>query len=147
MNNYSKSLEEDSLKFRELVFSKLDEKREKAKKLMTMKEAAQLSHLNFDSSLNFSPFLTNESKEIFDESGHIITSVDYRGNKERELQKKTGFIRSGIGYKAESATQRMMLKLASKRRQRTIAAKGQGFRRRIARHMKLAWKRRKQFGI
>lgn len=145
MNKFSETLEEDSIKFRNLVFNKLNAKKEKATKLMRMKEASRLSKVEFDSSLNFSPFLTNES--LVQEAGHIITSVDYHGNKDRELQKKTGFIRSGIGYKAESATQKMMLKLASKRRQRTIAAKGQGFRRRIARHMKLAWKRRKQFGI
>lgn len=146
-NSFNKKTIEDPLKLRELVFSKLNERKDKVKKLFIMKEAARLSALKLNSALNFSPFLQKESLDLLNEFGKIITSIDYRGHREKELQKKTGFIRHGIGYQSESASQRMMLKLASRRRQRTIAAKGAGFRKRMDRHMKLAWKRRKQFGI
>lgn len=137
----------DPIKFREIIFDKLNEKKEKAKKLVTMKEGAKLSKIALDSEISFSPFLKTESVEILSEIGKIITSVNYRGQRDRELQKRPGFVRQGYHYVPETASQRIGLKLASKKRIRTLASKGVGFKRRIQYHMRLAWKKRKSLGL
>jgi hypothetical protein len=143
-----KEVNEDSVKFRESVRSLLENKKSRAFKLIQMKLASKISSSSFDSDLNFSPFISNETQSILAESsGKVIKSVDYHGNTERELQKRPGFIRKQFHYTPETATQRVGLKLSSKKRLRTIASKGQGFKKRIAFHMKLAWKRRKSLGL
>jgi hypothetical protein len=142
-----KEVNEDSVKFRESVRSLLENKKSRAFKLIRMKLASRISSESFDSSLNFSPFISNETQRILAESGKVIKSVDYHGNTEKELQKRPGFVRKQFHYTPETATQRVGLKLSSKKRLRTIASKGQGFKKRIAFHMKLAWKRRKSLGL
>lgn len=84
---------------------------------------------------------------LLNEAGQIITSVDYHGNRVKNLQRKHGYAREGFHYVPISASEKLAKRLSSKKRLRTIASKGAGFKRRIALHMKIAWKKRKQFGL
>lgn len=84
---------------------------------------------------------------LLNESGQIITSVNYHGGRVKNLQRKHGYAREGFHYVPISASEKMAKRFAAKKRLRTIAAKGAGFKRRVALHMKIAWKKRKQFGL
>lgn len=141
MNETVYIFNEDPLIFREQIQSRLNHRREKIWDLAKKKEAAKLSNQSLESGINFSPLI-----KIM-ESGKIITSVNYRGQKSKELQKRHGYIRQGFHYIPQTATQRVLFRLASKKRLRTFASKGMGFKRRMRIHMKLAWKRRRSMGL
>ncbi len=131
-------LTNDPSLFRSIVFDKLKNKKEKTIEMFKLKEAARLSREKFDSKINFMPIL---------ESGKMITSVNFKGIKKRHLQPRKGYIRQGTHYIPQTATQKILFRMSSKRRLRTINSKGAGFKRRISFHMKLAFKRRKSMGL
>ena len=128
----------DPSKFKELIFDKLQQKKLKMIDHFKMKESARLSKETFTSDINFFPLL---------EAGKIITSINYKGMRKKHLQPKKGYIRQGTHYIPQTATQKVLFRMSSKRRLRTINSKGVGFKRRIAFHMKLAFKRRKSMGL
>lgn len=128
----------DPSRFKEIIFDKLLQKKSKTIEHFKMKEAARLSKEQFTSDINFFPLL---------EAGKLITSINYKGARTRHLQPKKGYIRQGTHYIPQTATQKILFRMSSKRRLRTINSKGAGFKRRIAFHMKLAFKRRKSMGL
>lgn len=132
------SASNDSILFRELVFEKLNNKKIKSIDMFKKKEAARLSKETLKTDMKFMPIL---------ESGQLITSVNYKGQKKRHLKSKKGYIRQGTHYIPQTATQKVLYKMASRQRVRTINAKGSGFKRRMKFHIKLAWKRRKSIGL
>lgn len=149
MEKIIQTLDKDSVAFRDLIRNSLNQKRERAEKNQKMKISSTLFEdiSCSDSSINFSPFISNETTAILSEAGHIIRSINYHGDEEKILQKRPGFIRKKFHYNQETATQKLGFKLSSKKRLRTIASKGLGFKKRVAFHMRLAWKRRKSLGL
>ena len=115
------------------------------------KKSLIVEHLNYhkDKALNNikKKLAYKMTGSLLNESGQIITSVDYHGNRAKNLQRKHGYAREGFHYVPISASEKLAKRLSSKKRLRTIASKGAGFKRRIALHMKIAWKKRKQFGL
>lgn len=115
------------------------------------KKSLIIEHLNYHKDKAFDnikkKLAYKMTGSLLNESGQIITSVDYRGGRVKNLQRKHGYAREGFHYVPLSASEKMAKRFAAKKRLRTIAAKGSGFKRRVALHMKLAWRKRKQFGL
>ncbi len=126
------------------------------KKLMDIvdeeeKKSLIVEHLNYHKNKVFDnikkKLAYKMTGSLLNESGQIITSVNYHGGRVKNLQRKHGYAREGFHYVPISASEKMAKRFAAKKRLRTIAAKGAGFKRRVALHMKIAWKKRKQFGL